>query len=283
MVLLVIGYRGVLAIVQSSTSPSTGTAPAPRPAPASTFPVTQAEAYAMQFGSAYLNFSPATAASRAGLLATMVPAGVDPQLGWNGVGTQTMQSEQVTAISIQGAHKALVTLSAEINGSQMIELGVPVYTAGGRFVVTGEPALLPAPKAAVAPTAPAQSVDATAVTALQTQLPAFFRAFASGTQDTLSRFLVQGAQVTGLNGAVTYNQLVSVTAPPGGATRKITAVVSWNVPTSTETTISGTRKHPITNVSSAHVEMTYDMTVVEQGGTWYVQSIGASAESPGPP
>jgi hypothetical protein len=283
VVLLVIGYRGVLAIVQGSTSTGSGVAPAPTAPPASTFPATRAEAYALQFGSAYLNFSPATAASRAGLLGAMVPAGVDPQLGWNGAGTQTLQSENVAGIQVLGAHKAIVTLLAEINGSQAIELGVPVYTSGGRFVVTGEPALLPVPKAAAAPTAPTQGVDATAVSALQTQLPAFFRAYASGSPDTLSRFLVQGAQVAGLNGTVAYNQLVSVTAPPGGTTRKITAVVSWAVPTSTETTTAGTSKHPSTDVSSATLEMTYNMTVVEQDGTWYVRSIGSSAQSPGPP
>jgi hypothetical protein len=283
VVLLVIGYRGVLAIVQGSSSTGSGAAPAPTAAPANPFPATQAEAYALQFGSAYLNFSPATASSRAALLGAMLPAGADPQLGWNGAGTQTLQSENVAGIQVQGPHKAIVTLLAEINGSQAVELGVPVYTSGGRFVVTGEPALLPVPQAATVPTAPAQSVDAAAVTALQTQLPAFFRAYANGSQDTLSRFLVQGAQVAGLNGAVAYNQLVSVTAPPGGTTRKISAVVSWTVPTSTETTTAGTRKHPTTNVSSANLEMTYDMTVVEQGGTWYVQSIGSSAQSPGPP
>jgi hypothetical protein len=283
VVLLVIGYRGIVAIVSGSTSPSGGAAPAPTAAPVSTFPETQAEAYALQFGSAYLNFSPATATSRADLLASMLPSGVDPQLGWNGVGTQTMQAENVAGIQVLGAHKAIVTLLAEINNSQAIELGVPVYTSGGRFVVTGEPALLPVPRAAAAPTAPTQNVDATAVTALQSQLPAFFRAYADGTQATLSRFLVQGAQVTGLNGAVAFNQLVSVTAPPGGSTRTITAVVSWAVPTSTETTTSGTRKHPTTSVSVATTEATYNMTVVEQGGTWYVQSIGSSAQSPGPP
>ena len=276
-VLLVIGYRGVLAIFQGSTSPAAGTA-APAAAPAAAFPVTQAEAYALQFGGAYLNFSPAKAASRASLLATMVPAGTDPQLGWNGAGTQTLQSEQVASITVHGAHQAVVTLLAEINGSQMIELGVPVYTSGGRFVVTGEPALLPAPKAAVAPTAPSQSVDASAVSALQTQLPAFFRAYASGGQATLSRFLVQGARVTGLGGAVTYNQLVSVTAPPGGATRKITAVVSWNVPAR-----SAAGQHAGTVASAATLEMTYTLTVTEQAGTWYVQSLGTSAQFPGPP
>ncbi len=277
-VVLVIGYRGVLAIIHGSSSTSGGTA-APAAAPASTFPATQAEAYALQFGGAYLNFSPATAANRASLLAAMLPAGADPQLGWNGVGTQTMQSEQVAAISVQGDHRAIVTLLAEINNSQMIELGVPVYTSGGRFVVTGEPALLPAPKTAVPPTAPSPSVDTTAVSALQSQLPAFFRAYAGGSQATLRRFLVQGARVTGLGGTVTYNQLVSVTAPPGGATRKITAVVSWNVPTSTG-------KHADAadaSAAAASLQMTYTMTVVELDGTWYVQSIGSSAQFPGPP
>jgi hypothetical protein len=59
--------------------------------------------------------------------------------------------------------------------------------------------------------------------------------------------------------------------------------VSWNVPTSTEATNSGTSKRPRVSVSAASLEMTYNMTVVEQGGTWYVQSIGSSALSPGPP
>ncbi|MGH3272795.1 MAG: conjugal transfer protein [Streptosporangiaceae bacterium] len=282
VVLLVIGYRGVLAIV-AGFSASPAPVPGRAPATASTDPVTTAEAYALQFGSVYLNFSPAKADDRAALLASMLPSGANAQLGWNGVGTQTLQSEQVAGIKIQDAHLAIVTVLAEINDSQLIELGVPVYAAGGRFVVTGEPALLPAPKAAAPPAAPAQDTDAAAVSALQEQLPAFFRAYASGGQETLTRFLVPGAQVTGLNGAVTYDQLVSVIAPPGGATRQITVVVSWTVPTSTQTTNSGTRKHPSTSISAASLEMTYDMTVEEQGGTWYVQSIGSSAQMPGPP
>jgi hypothetical protein len=282
VVLLVIGYRGVLAIVQGSSATSSPP-PAPPASPATTFPVTEAEAYALQFGSAYLNFSPATAASRATLLGAMLPAGANPQLGWNGAGTQTLQSEQVAAIQVTGDHRAVVTLLAEINGSQLIELGVPVYAAGGRLVVTGEPALLPVPRAAVPPAVATPRTDAAAVSALQAQLPAFFRAYAGGGQATLSRFLMPGARVTGLGGTVSYNQLVSVTAPPGGTTRKITAVVSWSVPTSTESTTAGTRRHPVTSVPSASLEMTYDMTVVEQRGTWYVQSIGSSTQSPGPP
>ncbi len=61
-VLLLIGYRGVLAIIQRpdsrpAASPSTTSAD-------SQFPVTVAEAYALEFGHVYLDFSPASAAAR---------------------------------------------------------------------------------------------------------------------------------------------------------------------------------------------------------------------------
>ncbi len=63
-VLLVIGYRGVLAIVTGNSTTSSAP-PASTGTPAAAFPSTLAEAYALQFGSVYLNFSPATAQSRA--------------------------------------------------------------------------------------------------------------------------------------------------------------------------------------------------------------------------
>jgi hypothetical protein len=287
-VLLVLGYRGVMAIVTGSST--TGSAPPARTqTPAAAFPSTLAEAYALQFGSVYLNFSPATAPSRSAALAAMVPASVvsaSPEMGWNGAGTQTLTSDQVAGIAVHGPHTAIVTLLALISDgqsdSQIVELGVPVYASNGRIVVTGEPALLPAPKTAAPPSAPPGSTDAAASEALQVQLQPFFRAYALGQQATLSHFLVPGASVTGLGGAVTLNQINAITVPPGGTTRQITVAVLWNVPTSTTTT-TGSKKHPVTQVAPASLEMTYSMTVTEQNGTWYVQSIGASSQLPGPP
>src|ERR1700742_2137130 len=86
-VLLIIGYRGIMAIVLNETpasrsGSSSGTSSAG--SATSSFPATLAEAYAMQFGSVYLNYSPATASQRAAELATLVPssirswAGTDP-------------------------------------------------------------------------------------------------------------------------------------------------------------------------------------------------------------
>jgi len=276
IVLLLIGYRGVAAIVTGTpaTSPSAG----PSASVSSAFPQTLAGAYALQFGDAYLNFSPGSAIQRSDLLATFMPTGTDAELGWNGAGTQTLQSEQVASIQVLGAHTAIVTLLALVNKSQLIELGVPLYSANGKMVVSGEPALLPAPARAVPPQAVAESSDPVAVTQLMTQLPPFFRAYASGGQATLSRFLTSGAQVTGLGGAVALKSVQSVTAPLGGATRNITVVVVWHVSSS-----SAGASLPAVATAPASLEMTYRMTVVRQGTSWYVQSIGTSTQSPGPP
>jgi len=108
-VLLVIGYRGVTAIV---TVPKAAAPVSPASGADAThgFPVSLAEAYAMQFGQVYLNFSPATAAQRARQLAVFLPAGSNSQLGWNGAGSLQLQSEQVAAIAVQDSQHAIVTL-----------------------------------------------------------------------------------------------------------------------------------------------------------------------------
>ena len=83
-VLLIIGYRGVTAIMLGETS--TVGAPAPAASPGSAFPSALAGAYALQFGQVYLNANPASASQRSAELAAFLPAGADPQLGWNGTG-----------------------------------------------------------------------------------------------------------------------------------------------------------------------------------------------------
>jgi hypothetical protein len=276
VVLLVIGYRGVTAIIAGPTPATPAATPAGSQS-ATTFPATLAQAYALEFGNVYLNFSPATAARRAATLAAYLPPGSDDQLGWNGLGTAHLESEQVASVAVRGQHSAIVTLLAEVN-SQMIELGVPVYAAGGKIVISGEPAILPAPGRAALPVPAPVNTDQTTTAALQNQLPPFFRAYASGDQNTLGRFLAPGAQVTGLNGVVTLGSVASVTVPYGGATRDITVVVNWNLSSASSATHS-----PTTSTATPSLTTTYRMTVVRQGTSWYVQSIGAAAQSPGPP
>ncbi|MEP7025603.1 MAG: conjugal transfer protein, partial [Actinomycetota bacterium] len=191
-VLLIIGYRGVMAIVAppKSSAPPSGTAVTPSDG----FPVSEAEAYALQFGSVYLNFSPATAQFRADELADFLPSGASAEFGWNGAGSMQLQSEQVASIAVTDSQHAVVKLLARVNG-QLIELGVPVYAANGGMSVSAEPALLPPPGRVQAPAATGKSSDPAATSALDRQLPAFFRAYASGDPVTLSRFLAPGATV----------------------------------------------------------------------------------------
>ena len=272
-VLLLIGYRGVTAIMAGETS--NNPAPAPAASPSNGFPAALASAYALQFGQVYLNADPATASQRASQLATFLPAGTDPQLGWNGSGSLQLQSEQVANIAVSDAHHALVTLLARVNG-QLMELGVPIYYSGGALAVTGEPAWLPAPAKASVPTPSAPTSDAATQSELMSQLPAFFQAYASGDQVTIDRFLAPGAHVTGLDGALTFGSLTSVTVPTGGDTRHTVATVLWHVPGQASPAPTAS------NASSpAGLEMSYALTIVKRSGTWYISAIGPSLQPAG--
>jgi Conjugative transposon protein TcpC len=280
-VLLLVGYRGVLAIVHDET----GASPARSAPPAAvstnarpSFPVSLAEAYALQFGTAYLNFSPATATRRAQELSQYIASsGTDPQLGWNGAGSQHLQSEQVAGISITSAHSAVVTLLATVDGGRMLELGVPVYVSGATISIAGAPGLFGPPAKAALPASLANPDQAT-VAALQRQLPAFFQAYASGDPATLTRFVAPGGHVQGLGGLVTFGELDAVYAPAGGSTRTITATVTWKLPTAPGK--SGKASGPPPSLA-----MTYQLTVTRQSGSWDIRTIGAleRPQSPGPP
>jgi hypothetical protein len=276
-VLILIGYRGVLAIVEGQ---GTGTTAGPRPvaaAPATQFPVSLADAYALEFGQVYLNFSPATAAARGAQLAAFLPPGSDPELGWDGAGTQHLVSEQVAGVSVTSSRTAVVTLLARVSGAGMIELGVPVYASGTGISVSGDPSFLSGPAKAVPPQGSQAAGDQATETALQSQLPAFFQAYASGDRSTLARFTVPGAKITGLGGIVSYSSIDSVYAPAGGTRRQITATVTWQLPSSSAAGAIAS--------APATLPMSYQMTVVYSGGGWDVASIGASTAAlpQGPP
>jgi hypothetical protein len=269
--LLVIAYRGVTAIVLNPTGALRASGTSAAGATTGQFPVALAEAYASEFGQVYLNFSPQTQAQREQELAAFVPASVaaaNPDLGWNGAGQMTLQSEQVAGIAVQDRRHAVVTLLATVNG-QLMELGVPVIAAAGGVVVAGEPAWLPAPQQVSPPPQPAGGSDPVAQAELLKELPAWFQAYANGDSAALSRFAARGASLTGLGGAVTFDSIASVQVPPGGANRQITVSVIWSVPSEGSPGI-------------AKIEMTYRVSVLAlQSGKWYLKEISASTEAVG--
>jgi Conjugative transposon protein TcpC len=267
VVLIIVGVRGVIAIALGQTTPVKSSGTTSQATSSSQFPSALAGAYAMQFASVYLNFSQTTATARAQSLANFLPAGADSQLGWNGVGSLTLESDQVAGVQASDAQHAVVTLLATVNG-HLMELGVPVYAAGGGMVVSGDPAWLAAPPRISPPAAPPANSDSSAQSALRDQLPDFFQAYASGDAAAMARYLAPGASITGLGGAVTYSSISSLYVPAGGDTRQITVSVVWQIPGQA-------------GAASARLPMTYDMTVVSQNANWNVQSIRASAQSTG--
>jgi hypothetical protein len=276
-VLLLIGYRGVLAIVtgqDASAKPAVTAAAVGKSGSGTAFPESLAQAYALQFGAVYLNFTPADAAQRARDLAEFLPAGASPQLGWSGMGTQRLLSEDVAGTAVTSAHSAVVTLLASIDSGRLIELAVPIYAGHGGMSVSGEPALLPAPPRAAPPATGPVNSDPSAEATLQAQLPTFFSAYASGDRSTLARFTTAGATIGSLGGAVTLAGIDSVFAPEGGTRRTITVTVTWKLGSA-----AGRSGTSITT-APASLQMAYQLTVVRQGASWDVQSIGALTQGP---
>jgi len=211
-----------------------------------------AEAWAAQFAEVYLTFSPATQAQREQELAAFLPTGVaaaNPDLGWNGTGQLTLQSEQVAGITVRDRQHAVVAVLATVNG-QLMELGVPVIAVARGVVVEG----------GSDPVAPNEVIR---------ELPAFIQAYANGDSAALSRFAARGAWLTGLGGAVTFDSIAGLHVPPGGATRQITVTVIWQLPSQVSSGL-------------AEIVMTYHMSAVAlQSGKWYVTEISASTEAVG--
>lgn len=280
--LLIIGFRGVASIITDRGPADANGTSGNRAAvsSASRFPASFAEAFALQFAAVYLNFSPGTAGQRASDLTPFIPVGSAPQFGWNGAGSQRLASEQVASITVQNAHHAVVTLLAQVN-TGLIELAVPVYAAQDGMVVSAEPALLPGPVRANPPSPSYGRGDPAARTELGGQLPGFFRAYASGDQQTLGRFLAPGAVVTGLGGAVSFHSIAGLEVPPGGPVRTIAVSVVWQL--NGRARARERARPPAASANAPGLQMTYDMTVVRRGGSWYVKAIGPSSQQPGGP
>jgi hypothetical protein len=267
--ILVIGYRGVMAIALNEKPASSSGAAATAGGAVAQFPEALAESFAMQFGRVYLTYNPADAGNRQQQLRAFITpkvAQANPQFGMSGQSVMQVSWESVAGIEVRSANSAVVTLLATVN-DRLMEFGVPIYYAGGGIVVSGLPSLLPVPLMVEPPQPQQPRQDAAATNQLQAQLPDFFTAYANGNPTMLNRFLAPGAPVTGLGNAVQFKDIVagSLHVPQGGATREITVTVDW--------LLSG---------QAGGFAATYDMSVVDQqGGRWYVKEIRASTQPMG--
>ncbi|MEO3793562.1 conjugal transfer protein [Nonomuraea sp. B10E15] len=237
------------------------------------FPAERGMAFAAQFAGVYLNFNPDDAASRSSKLAAFLAQGMDPQMGWDGFGKLAAVAIQAYDIEAADAHNAVVSVAFQ-TGPRRMMVSVPIYfsgdDAGERFVVSGRPAILPAPAPADLPQVAKPETDDAAAAELKPQLEGFFKDYADGDAAGLQRYVAAGKSLPSFGGAFTFAELKEVVVPVGGATREIQAVVVWTVPNgdapptpdSTDPAAAGGR-----------LEQAYRLTVEKQGDKWFVADI----------
>ncbi|MFC4058349.1 conjugal transfer protein [Planomonospora corallina] len=259
---------------QSATSGETSVSPD------AGFPTTKATSFASQFAAVYLNFDAVRTEERARRLAPFLPDGVDPQFGWDGLGRMSAGAIQPYGVEVADAQNAVVTVTFQSDDRRQL-LSVPVFHDGatGRFVVSGRPAILPAPTPAALPAVREPDRDEAAEQELRTPMANFFKAYAASDTASLQQYAAEGAVLDGFGGNFTFLELKELVMPlTGGATREVTATVVWGVP-SGATPAADSTADP--GSVSGRLEQAYVLTVVKQGDKWFVQSIRGAGRSVG--
>ncbi|MFW5416365.1 conjugal transfer protein [Nocardiopsis sp. CNT-189] len=236
------------------------------------FPETAAAAFAVRFAEHYLNVEEGGRKERAEALAAFVPEGAASSYEVSG-GPLTGTEIQVVQVEDVDGSNAVVTLAADVNGAPMT-LDVPVYAAGpSSLVVSGRPALLAAPDKADLPEAPGIDVDTDARAELESMLPAFFEAY-SANPDHLSQYVESGVRIAPLPAdTLAFEKLDEVAVPARTAAagdedvRQAVAEVVWRVPGGS-------------GGEGATLTQSYQLTVVESGGKWYVRDVQGSLQGP---
>jgi hypothetical protein len=237
-----------------------------------------AEAYAMQFAGIYLNFDAAKPDERGARLQPYLADGFDAKFGWDGFGRMFAANIQPFGVEVLDEQNGVVTLAFQ-SGTRRLHLSVPVYHADGRFVVSGRPALLPAPAAADLPAVAPPESDEQAENELRPQLADFFKAYAAGNTVALQRYLVAGETMPTFAGAFTFSELKSLVVPVGGATREIRAAVVWGVPSGTTPSAEPGATDP--SAVNGRLEQAYRLTVEKQGDKWFVKDIRGAGRAVG--
>ncbi|WP_214111153.1 conjugal transfer protein [Acrocarpospora catenulata] len=276
--IIVIVVNGVRAPFERLTRDENPAAPAPTGA--SAFPIQQAAGFAGQFAAVYLNFDANNPGQRDERLTAFLAPGVDRRFGWNGYGRMSAGAIQFQSIDVApDGDNATVVVSFQ-SGSRRWMLSVPVYRSGQRFVVSGRPALLPAPPAADLPAVADPDRDNALEDQLRPTLEGFFKAYASGNAAELRLYATDGTFIEGLGGAFTLAQLTDVIVPKGGeAGREITVVVVWAVPSGPGNATAAPTGDPA--AQPAGLEQAYQLSLERQGEKWLVERIQGAGRSVG--
>ncbi|TDQ54791.1 conjugal transfer protein [Actinorugispora endophytica] len=266
--ILVVIFNGIWLPIRSAVAPPTTQEPVETDVVE--FPETAAASLAVRFADVYLNADPEQAGERADTLAEFVPEGRATAFDLPGA-QMSATGIEVLVVDIKDENNALVRLAADVNGQPM-SLDVPVYAdqGGTALVVSGRPALLAAPDKADLPDAPSVEGDTEARAELEPHIEGFFEAYAQN-HEHLDRYLEPGAAVAALpQDAMEFGALTEVAVPAATSgsedVRVARATVVWRLPAD-----EGARP--------AELTQSYQITVVRDGGSWYVRDIQGAPNS----
>ncbi|WP_170994737.1 conjugal transfer protein [Streptomyces sp. BPSDS2] len=237
-------------------------APAPPPAqvqPAPAYPEAEAQAVAARFARTYLSWDEAKGDERAELLASLLPAGADAAMGWDGRGRQEVAAVQPGKVTPGKSRQALVRVDvltraveapAAKQPARWVGLDVPVVETSGRVIVTGRPGLVGIPGTGPkAPDLPIAQADPDLSTRTEATIGRFFTSYATGDVEAVT---APGATVPGLPDGIAYKGLSSWTVDAGsGEDRTGTAVVTWALGGAT---VEQVYRVELTQVSSADAQ-----------------------------
>ncbi|MFJ4880872.1 hypothetical protein ACIP93_37480 [Streptomyces sp. NPDC088745] len=223
------GLRTVL----TPQEPAPGPAPAAPGAAGETFPAAAAQATAVRTAYAYLAWDQAAPEARAQALAPLLAAGVEPDMGWDRQGVQTVVTALPGPVMGAAGGRARVRVEAQVRTpadktARWVALEVPVVVAGGRVVVTGAPALVGTPTGPqAAPDSSPRPGDPAFSAATG---PAVETAFAAWARGDAAAVIAPGAAIQPLPAGMQLLQVRSWTADEGaGARRWGTAEITWEI------------------------------------------------------
>ena len=194
------------------------------------FPIEQGNAVALRYATAYLTYSQNTSDTRKTELDALSSKSDTTGYGWNGQGSQSLSVPAFVAgkPELDGENRAVITVGARNDRGLWLYLAVPLFAEkADKVSVAGEPAYIAPPRKANPPPLLPVTLDRAAGDQLATVLPGFFKAWAASDLATLNQYVIAGADVGGLQGAVTLNAVDLIAAPVGGNERVALVTVSW--------------------------------------------------------
>jgi hypothetical protein len=219
-----------------------------------------ARAFAAQFAHDYLNLDEANPQVRQRNLRAYLAPGLDPQLGWDGTGTQVA----VLTVPVDATRTdrgVTITVAAQVTGRdapRWVHLAVPLGQDDvGRWAVIAAPGYVPRPEPGAPAPADGPALDEALGSALQPAAQALFTAFATDEVVRLDGVTSPGSTIRGLDGQVELVGVGPLQVHRGaGPARTAEVEVTWR-----------------DEVTRTTLAQRYTLDLLEDDGAWLVHAV----------